>query len=285
MNANGTSPARLTTDGNLDMEPTWSPDAAKLAFTTDRTGEYEIFTMAANGSGQTNLTNDPISWDFAASWSPDGAYITYYGDPYGDLDVQIIPAAGGSPGLVTVSFDDDYEPDWQPIPGFPLVDARFSAFDSDIQWVFNEGITSGCSAERYCPDDSVTREQMASFLARALNLPSSPIDYFTDDETSLHEVDINRVAHAGIATGCAAGKYCPKSVVTRAQMASFLARALALPSTATDYFTDDESSVHEVDINRVAAAGITSGCTATTYCPLNAVTRGQMAAFLHRALT
>ena len=285
MNANGSSPTRLTTDANLDMEPTWSPDAAKIAFTTDRTGDYEIFTMAANGSAQTNLTNDPVSWDFAASWSPDGSYVTYYGDPYGDLDVQIIPAAGGSPGLVTTSFDDDFNPDWQPIPDFPLVDARFSAFESDIEWVFNEGITSGCSAERYCPADSVTREQMASFLARALSLPSATKDWFTDDETSIHEVDINRVAEAGIATGCGGTNYCPKAVVTRAQMASFLARGLALPSTTTDFFTDDGSSVHEVDINRVAAAGITSGCTATTYCPLSPVTRGQMAAFLHRALT
>ena len=39
-----------------------------------------------------------------------------------------------------------------------------------------------------------------------------------------------------------------------------------------------------MDINRVAKAGITPGCTATTYCPTNPVARGQMAAFLHRAL-
>ena len=68
-------------------------------------------------------------------------------------------------------------------------------------------------------------------------------------------------------------------------MASFLARVFSLPGSTTDYFTDDETSIHEVDINRVAEAGITSGCTATTYCPLNPVTRGQMVAFLHLALT
>jgi hypothetical protein len=65
---------------------------------------------------------------------------------------------------------------------------------------------------------------------------------------------------------------------TRAQMASFLVRALDLPATGSD----DETSIHEADINRLAAAGITSGCTAT-YCPTANGTRGQMAAFLHRA--
>jgi hypothetical protein len=67
-------------------------------------------------------------------------------------------------------------------------------------------------------------------------------------------------------------------------MASFLSRALDLPSTSKDFFTDDSGSTHQVAINRVAAAGITTGCTATTYCPRLPVTRGQMAAFLHRAL-
>ena len=66
-------------------------------------------------------------------------------------------------------------------------------------------------------------------------------------------------------------------------MATFLAKGFSLPATATDYFTDDETSSHEGNINRVKAAGITSGCTPTTYCPKAQVTRGQMAAFLRRA--
>jgi hypothetical protein len=51
-----------------------------------------------------------------------------------------------------------------------------------------------------------------------------------------------------------------------------------------DFFTDDESSAHDADINRLAASGITGGCGATTFCPGTAITREQMAAFLHRAL-
>ena len=67
-------------------------------------------------------------------------------------------------------------------------------------------------------------------------------------------------------------------------MASFLARALHLPPTANDWFSDDGASPHQADINRLAEAGITGGCGATTFCPSSVITRDQMAAFLHRAL-
>ncbi len=67
-------------------------------------------------------------------------------------------------------------------------------------------------------------------------------------------------------------------------MASFLVRAFELPATATDYFTDDTGNFHEANINALAEAGITNGCTATTFCPSQTVTRGQMTAFLHRAM-
>jgi hypothetical protein len=66
-------------------------------------------------------------------------------------------------------------------------------------------------------------------------------------------------------------------------MASFLVRAKGLPATGTDFFTDDEGSIHEDDINRLAASGITTGCSPGLYCPTREVTREEMAAFLHRA--
>ena len=164
-----------------------------------------------------------------------------------------------------------------------FVDLGGSAFITEIDWLASAGITSGCSDTWFCPRDSVTREQMASFLARALGLPPAGADYFNDDETSGHQADINRAAAAGVTTGCGAGRFCPKGTVTREQMASFLARALGLPATAVDYFTDDEQSLHEADINRLAAAGIATGCGAGGYCPSAPVSREQMAAFLYWA--
>jgi hypothetical protein len=156
-------------------------------------------------------------------------------------------------------------------------------FAGDVQWAFDRGITGGCAPDLFCTNNAVTRQQMASFLVRTLGLPETAEDFFIDDEASIHERDINRVAAAGITSGCGDDRYCPTSRVTRGQMASFLVRAYDLPSTSTDFFTDDDGSMHERDINAVAAAGITSGCDASRFCPTSPVTRGQMVAFLHRA--
>jgi hypothetical protein len=125
---------------------------------------------------------------------------------------------------------------------------------------------------------------MADFLVPALDLPPASQDYFTDDAGHPSEDNINRVAEAGITLGCTATTYCPTATVTRAQMASFLTRAWNLPPTSQDFFTDDETfTSHEDDINSIAAVGITTGCTPTTYCPGKTVTRGEMMAFVHRA--
>jgi hypothetical protein len=159
-----------------------------------------------------------------------------------------------------------------------------SQFAGDIEWAFATGITLGCGSDLFCTNNGVTREQMASFLTRALALPPTGTDFFTDDEGSIHEDDINRIAAAGITVGCPAAAFCPHAGLNREQMASFLVRAFVLPTTDGDFFTDDEASAHEGDINAVAAAGVTTGCGGGQFCPTATVTRGQMAAFLHRAV-
>ena len=167
----------------------------------------------------------------------------------------------------------------------PFSDVSTSPFVHAIIWLYEVGISNGCGSGQFCPVSAVSRDQMASFLARALGLPAASRDYFTDDAGSVHEADINRVAEAGITLGCDTDRYCPLSPVARDQMASFLARALNLPTPTADHFADDAGSVHEADINRVADAAITLGCGSRSYCPANPVTREQMAAFLHRGLT
>jgi hypothetical protein len=167
--------------------------------------------------------------------------------------------------------------------GGPFSDIGGSKFYQDILWLVEAEITSGCSSTRFCPNGLVTRGQMASFISRALELPSTSHDYFADDDGNKHEANINRFAREEITAGCATHRYCPDGLVTRAQMATFLARALNLASTSHDYFTDDDGSSHEANINRLAAAGITGGCGSGRFCPDGVVTRGQMAAFLHRA--
>ncbi len=110
---------------------------------------------------------------------------------------------------------------------------------------------------------------------------------FTDDNGNVHEGFIEAVAAAGITAGCNSDgtQYCPGNDVTRAQMATFLTRALGLTPSSSNRFSDDNGSVHEENINAIAEAGITLGCDSTTvFCPNDPVTRAQMASFLARAL-
>jgi hypothetical protein len=114
-------------------------------------------------------------------------------------------------------------------------------------------------------------------------LPAAPSGPFTDIAGSIHAADIDSLVAQSITFGCSADRFCPDDSVTRGQMASFLTRALLLP-IGPDLFSDDEESPHESDINALAAAEITLGCGPALFCPQAPVTRGQMAAFLHRAL-
>jgi hypothetical protein len=167
----------------------------------------------------------------------------------------------------------------------PFTDIGQSAFQADIEWLYAEGITAGCTATRFCPTATVTRAQMASFLARMFELDATSTDYFTDDESSSHEASINRVRAAGITGGCTPTTFCPEASVTREQMAAFLVRAAELTEGAgRNYFYDDNGRSLEVHIDRAAAAGIASGCATWRFCPTRAVTREQMAAFLHRVV-
>ena len=173
-----------------------------------------------------------------------------------------------------------------------FVDDDDSVFEGDIEWIASRGISNGCNPpanDRFCPTDPVTRGVMAAWMSRALGLPPATIDYFDDDNGSIFEDAINRMAAAGITKGCGGTKFCPTNRVDRGQMAAFLVRAFKLSDAGGgNLFTDDNRSIFENDIDRLATAGITRGCNPpenTRFCPTLPVDRGAMAAFLHRALT
>jgi uncharacterized protein YkwD/heat shock protein HslJ len=168
-----------------------------------------------------------------------------------------------------------------------------SVFEADIEALAVTGITSGCNPptnNRYCPGSNLTRGEMAAMLVRALNLTATNGTDFTDDNTSIFEADIEKLSAAGITSGCnppTSNRYCPDSALTRGEMAAMLVRALNLTATNGTDFTDDNTSIFEADIEKLSAAGITTGCNPPTnnrYCPNARITRGEMAAFLARAL-
>ena len=72
----------------------------------------------------------------------------------------------------------------------------------------------------------------------------------------------------------------PHDAVTRAELAAAFDEQLKFPATQDDYFSDDDASEHEDAINRMAAAAVLLGCTDTTFCPDQVVSRGVMAELL-----
>lgn len=178
-------------------------------------------------------------------------------------------------------------------PGGTFVDDDGSVHEPSIEGIADAGITVGCNPpanDRYCPRDTVTRGQMAAFFARALSLPESGEDHFDDDDDSVFESAINRIADAGITVGCnppANDAFCPDREITRGAMAAMLARAFDYPSSPADRFVDDDGHVFERAIQAIAAQGVTVGCNPPAndeFCPDREITRDQMATFLTRAI-
>ena len=165
-------------------------------------------------------------------------------------------------------------------------DDEGSVHEKDIDALRAAGVIHGCNAngDAFCPDAGLTRAQMAKLLVGALRLPSTEADYFTDDNGSAYESDINAIAALGITNGCGPGLYCPDSVMSRAQVAAFVSRALELPESENDHFGDDAASVFHREVNALADAGIAFGCAAGLFCPDVDVSRSQAASFIARAM-
>lgn len=179
-------------------------------------------------------------------------------------------------------------------PGGTFTDDNGNTHEGNIEAIAEIGVTRGCNPpenDRYCPFDPVSREQMAAFLNRALELDPSDEDHFVDDDASIFGNDINALAAADITRGCNPPRndeFCPRDFVTRGQMAAFLVRGFDYDDNPPgNRFVDDDDSIFEEDIERLAAAGVTVGCNPPEndrYCPDDFVQRDQMASFLSRAL-
>jgi subtilase family serine protease len=170
-------------------------------------------------------------------------------------------------------------------PGNPFFDA--------VNLFYAHGITDGCSPTLYCPDETVTRAQMAVFIVRAVyngdNFTlNQQTPYFGDvPEGSFGYNWIQKLYELGITTGCSAGYYCPNDSVTRGEMAAFIIRmryaGAAFTFSSTPVFTDVPSGTEFFTyIQRMAEDNITSGCGGGMYCPDDSVTRGEMAVFIMR---
>lgn len=167
-----------------------------------------------------------------------------------------------------------------------------AAIDCAVWW----GVAQGRTTSRFAPALQVSRAQTAAMIARLLrttgHAPTSvPSAGFRDTRGHLFAADIDLLASLRIVEGVTATTFAPDQPVSRAQMASIVARTFAsgygsaLPTGSMPFTDVAAGNVHRDAIARLAASDITGGVTATTFRPELPVPRAQMASFVTRATT
>ena len=232
----------------------------------DGDGRGDLWFWDETGTLTVRLGNSDIAgvvtdfWHNDPNWecNPDAQPYEFAGvfrDDDGNIhenDIEVIATAGVTKGC-NPPFNDDYCPDASVKRGEMaaflvralqltddggrdwFTDDEDSVFADDINRLAAAGITLGCNPPantEFCPDETVTRGQMAAFLVRGLGLTEgSGSDRFVDDNASVFEDAIDSLAAAGITKGCNPpdnDRFCPYANVDRDEMAGFLARSLVL---------------------------------------------------------
>jgi hypothetical protein len=122
------------------------------------------------------------------------------------------------------------EPTGSPVAGFSDVPAgRF--YSAAVDWLADQGITTGVGGNRFAPDDVVTRGQMATFLWRLEGEPGgSPSAGFSDVRAGAFYANaVDWLLYRGITTGVGGNRFAPDDPVSRGQMATFLWRLAGSP--------------------------------------------------------
>jgi subtilisin family serine protease len=289
--AANTGPARIGTMAVAGQTFTVTQDSG-CAFTLDQ--DHESFA-GNGGTGTVNITASNAACARTASTTSTFITITSGDSGTGDGVVQYTVAAnaGSTIRSDTITIGGHTFTVYQGI-NFLDVPSNHPFYD-EIGKLSARGVTLGCGNGNYCPNASVTREQMAAFILRAngeFDPPTPSSQRFNDvPPANVFYNFIDRLAELQITLGCTPDHlmYCPSDPVKREQMAAFLLRGLGEfdpPTPPSQRFSDvPPGNVFYSFIDRLAVLQITLGCTPDhlMYCPNDSVTRAQMAAFLVRA--
>ncbi|MBL8232198.1 MAG: S-layer homology domain-containing protein [Bryobacterales bacterium] len=295
--ANPSLAARMANVTIAGIQLTVVQSGAACTLLVDPSAVLHAFSTA-NGSVSVSTASD-------CQWAP-SAQVSWLNVTNGGI------RTGPGPFAYAVSSNSDLLPrigtlsaGGQTIPVIQTARNLLAAFDDvpaghpffdPILMVVGRNIARGCGPRTYCPDQALTRIEMAEFLIRALfpsdnfTFPNTP--YFTDvTGTNPRFKYVQKLRELGITAGCTANTFCPNASTNRGEMA-FLVRARlgvtptqTFPSAPMPFFTDVPAT-HPFfpSIQKLRELGVSTGCNAAAFCPSNPVTRGQMAAFAVRGL-
>jgi len=320
--------AGATSDGNgvfepgetVSVEPTWANYAASSVMAG---GTASAFGGPAGGTY--TLVDDTASYGTIAAGTSKSCSAT--------PDCYAMSVSGARPGvhwdatfLETLDVPGTRKT-WTLHLGDSFSDVpRSELFYRKIETLLHHGVTVGCNGSQYCPAQKVPRSQMAIFIARSLSpgapLPASgsangsPYDCKAGGVSAFTDVAptdafcraVHFVAAQNVTSGCGPSVFCPDDLVSRAQMAIFVAKGVFAPAgggaIAQTYGPDPVTgrsyscapgtpNLHFSDVlvsdsfckhaHYLWATGVISGCSATQYCPAGDVARDEMAKFLSNA--
>ncbi len=127
MAADGTNPHEITPNSSCNWAPDWSPDGTRIAIGSTQDGNFDIYLMNPDGTGQTRLTHNDSTNDAFPTFSPDGTKIAFTSwDANLDAasaEIYVMNADGTGRVQLTQNTVEDSYPVWSP-------DGRQLAFQS-----------------------------------------------------------------------------------------------------------------------------------------------------------
>ena len=311
-----TGAVRVTGEGEIKIRVTKAKDAThnatstEITFTANEipyTGKYSYEISTDIGD------NGAISVDRYATEgervtitvSPDDAYklddlsVTANGK-----DVELTANGDGTFSFtmpsadvkISATFAED--PDWtEPEEPSTEVSEIFTDVPANhwavatIQYVYDNGLMTGISANEFAPEATTTRAMIVSMLARLENVTSAESAGFADvSDGDWYATAVNWAANVGVVNGYEDNTFRPSQPITREQLAAILMNYASYKgedvSARADLsnYTDQPSAWATETMQWAVAEGLISGVTADQLQPQGNATRAQVAAILERFL-
>lgn len=257
----GSTVAIKDSSGNTIWSGTAPKSASWVLYAGDKLTSGVTYTLYVNGSSVATAT-------VSSGSQQGGGFGPGQGGGFDPGQGGFAPGQGQQSGGVA-GFTDVYVSDY---------------YAAAVQWAVQQGVTTGTSATTFSPSDSCTRAQAVTFLWRAAGSPEPTAASCPFTDVSYYKAVLWAYEN-GITTGTSATAFSPNDTVTRAQVVTFLCRALGgSAGSGTNPFSDVASGDYFYDaVLWAVGRGVTTGVTASSFAPGQTCTRAQIVTFLSRA--